>query len=262
MTADVGSPRIEQLSVAPEVGFPGEWYELNSADHFWFQWRIAAALRQFRDCGVATDASMRVLDIGGGRGVVRDQLEARTSWVVDLVELNQTALSAAAPGRGRHLYYDVRDLRPDLLGTYDAAVLYDVIEHIEHPRAVLDAAARHLVPGGLLLLNVPALQPLFSAYDAAAGHYRRYDRPTLLAELSGEEWEVVDVRYWGVALVPLLALRKLLVRGAPGDEAIRRGFGPSGAALAAAMRALMKAELAVASRPPVGASLLLVARRR
>jgi SAM-dependent methyltransferase len=250
---------VEQLSVAPEAGFPGDWYDLNSADHFWFQWRIAAAFRQYRDASLATDVPLRVLDVGGGRGVLRDQLEARTSWLVDLVELNQAALELAAPGRGRHHYYDVRDQRPEFLGTYDAAVLYDVIEHVEHPRELLEAVQRHLKPGGLLLVNVPALQGLFSAFDVAAGHYRRYDRRSLAAEVAG--WDVLDLRYWGFSLVPMLWMRKLLLR-APTDETIRRGFGPPGGFTRACMGALAAVEMALTSRPPVGTSLLLVARRR
>jgi SAM-dependent methyltransferase len=261
MPADRVPARVEQLSAAPQVGFPGEWYDLNAADHFWFHWRIEAALRQFRDCGLPLGAPLRVLDVGGGKGVLRDQVEARTSWTVDLVELNQAALESAAPGRGRHLYYDVRDERPELLGAYDAAILYDVIEHVEHTQPVLEAVRRHLKPSGLLILNVPALQSLFSAFDVASGHYRRYDRPSLLAELPPDRWEVLDLRYWGLALVPMLAVRKALLRD-PGDETIRRGFGPPARFAHACLSSLMRAEMALTSRPPAGTSLLLVARRR
>jgi 2-polyprenyl-3-methyl-5-hydroxy-6-metoxy-1,4-benzoquinol methylase len=261
MSADPARPRVEQLSVAPQSGFPGEWYDLNTADHFWFHWRVEAALRQFRDCRLPLDAPLRVLDVGGGKGILRDQLEARTSWSVDLVELNQAALGSAAPGRGRHLYYDVRDERAELLGSYDAAVLYDVIEHLESTAPLLDAVARHLKPGGHLLVNVPALPSLFSAFDVASGHFRRYRRTSLLAELSADSWEIVDVRYWGLALLPLLAVRKVLLR-APTDETIRRGFGPPSRWVHAGLRGLMSVETALLPVPPVGTSLLLVARRR
>ena len=115
---------IERLSSSPEVGFPGDWYELNSADHFWFEWRIRAALRQWRDCGVPLDRPLRVIDVGGGRGVVREQVEAESAWTVDLVELNRAALEAAAPGRGRRLYYDVLDEAPELVGTYDLSLIH------------------------------------------------------------------------------------------------------------------------------------------
>jgi SAM-dependent methyltransferase len=251
--------RIERLSAVPEVGFPGDWYELNSTDHFWFEWRIAAALRQWRTCGLPLDRPLRVLDVGGGRGVARDQVEAATAWTVDLVELNLAALQSAEPGRGRHLYYDVRDESPSLVGTYDAAILFDVIEHLEDPRAVLESVRRHLRPGGFLLVNVPALQGLFSAYDVAAGHFRRYDRATLPAELARSGWDCVEQRYWGLTLVPLLALRKMLLRSAT-DETIKRGFGAPNRVVHSALQALRKAETLALSRPPIGTSLLMVAR--
>lgn len=261
MDGEGNGRRVEEISAASEVGFPGEWYDFNSADHFWFRWRIEEALRQFRDCGLQLDAPLRVLDVGGGKGILRDQLEANSAWTVDLVELNRAALDAAAPGRGRHLFYDVCDERPELLGSYDAAILYDVIEHVERPAAVLESVRRHLKPGGRLFVNVPALQSLFSAFDVASGHYRRYDRASLLGELAGDRWEVEDVRYWGMALVPMLAVRKMLLRD-PSDETIRRGFGPPSPVVHAALRCVMAVEMAVLPWAPTGTSLLLVARNR
>jgi SAM-dependent methyltransferase len=198
--------------------------------------------------------------VGGGQGVFRDQVETATAWTVDLVDLNGPALEAARQGRGRRLYYDVGDAAPDLLGAYDAAILYDVIEHLLDPQPLLRAVARHLKPGGWLLVNVPALQSLFSAYDVAAGHHRRYDRRTLPAGLSGGGWDVKDVRYWGLSLVPLLAVRKMLLRN-PSPDTIDRGFRPPGRLVHAGLRTLMKAETSLLSRTPTGTSVLLAARR-
>src|SRR5688500_13333664 len=155
MGADARS-RVERLSETPEVTFPGEWYDLTAVDHFWFQWRLAAALRQWRDTGLDLRAPWRVLDVGGGQGVFRDQVEQATAWTVDLVDLNRPALEAARPGRGRTLYYDATDLAPSLASAYDAAILYDVIEHLEDPQPLVRAVGRHLRPGGVLLVNVPA----------------------------------------------------------------------------------------------------------
>ena len=110
-------------------------------------------------------------------------------------------------------------------------------------------------------MNVPALQRLFSAFDVASGHFRRYDRPSLRAELAGGGWELVDAALLGRHAGPAAGLRKMLLR-APTAETIRRGFGPPSRFAHASLRALMKAETAVLARPPVGASLLMVARRR
>jgi SAM-dependent methyltransferase len=258
VNADAG---VERLSDVPEVEFPGEWYDLTAIDHFWFQWRLAAARRQWADCGLALDAPLRVLDVGGGQGVFRDQVERACAWTVDLVDLNRPALEAARPGRGRRLYYDVTDGAPGLTSAYDAAILYDVIEHLEDPQPLIAAVRRHLRPGGWVLVNVPALQSLFSAYDVAAGHFRRYDPRTLRKELPEQEWDVRDVRFWGLSLVPLLMVRRAILR-APSPDTIDRGFRPPGRLVHAALRGLMRTETAVLARPPLGTSVLLAARRR
>jgi SAM-dependent methyltransferase len=55
------------------------------------------------------------------------------------------------------------------------AILYiDVLEHIANDEAELSVAAAHLKPGGALVIMAPAHQWLFSEFDAAIGHYRRY----------------------------------------------------------------------------------------
>lgn len=260
MSGEGREAAVEQLSASPEVGFPGEWYDLNSADHFWFRWRIDEALRQWRSSGLPLDRALRVLDVGGGKGILRDQVEASTAWTVDLVELNRPALAAAAPGRGRHLFYDVREVRPDLAGSYDVAILFDVIEHLEDPQPVLEAVRRHLKPGGILLVNVPSLQALYSSFDAACGHYRRYERATLAAEFDPARWLLLDQRFWGLSLVPLLLIRKMLLRD-PSGETIRKGFGPPGRLAHWMLRCLQRLDMALFTAPPTGSSLLLVARR-
>ncbi len=64
---------------------------------------------------------------------------------------------------------------------FDAALYIDVLEHIEHDHAQLEETTRHLKPGGYVVVLSPAYQWLFSPFDAAIGHYRRYTRTTLLA---------------------------------------------------------------------------------
>ncbi len=251
---------VEILSPRREVPFPAEWYGLSGPGHFWFEWRLAAALAQVRDAGLSTAAPLRALEVGAGTGVLRDQLEAHTSWVVDIADLCFEALREAAPGRGRHLYYDVADERAGLLGAYDVVVLFDVLEHVADTGGFLSAVVHHLRPGGHLLVNVPALPCLFGDYDRAAGHLRRYDAGALRSEFGGVDIEVLDVRFWGLCLVPLLLARRLLVRGGRGST-IRAGFRPPGAIGHSLLKALMRCETPILRRPPLGSSLLLCARR-
>jgi SAM-dependent methyltransferase len=64
---------------------------------------------------------------------------------------------------------------------FDCALYIDVLEHIPDDRAELRRVSAFLRPGGRLIVLAPAHQFLFSAFDEAVGHCRRYSRKALLA---------------------------------------------------------------------------------
>jgi SAM-dependent methyltransferase len=259
--AAAAEPAIEYLSPVAETPFPDDWYAFADASHFWMQWRLAVTLQLCERTGIALDGPLQALDIGGGAGRFREQLESRTRWHVDMTDLNLPALELCAPARGRTLYYDVTQPERPLAGRYDLCFLFDVIEHVPEPGALVAAAIDHLRPGGHLLVNVPALQPLFSAYDVAAGHLRRYSVTTLGAGLALPGAELAAIRYWGLSLVPLLALRRLLAGRRPNADTIRAGFEPPSRLAHEILKGLMRAELALVRDPPVGTSLMAAVRR-
>jgi protein-L-isoaspartate O-methyltransferase len=67
------------------------------------------------------------------------------------------------------------------LTSYDSIVYIDVLEHIESDAAELVRAAELLRPGGSLVVLCPAHQSLYSEFDRAIGHFRRYDAKSLVA---------------------------------------------------------------------------------
>ena len=71
------------------------------------------------------------------------------------------------------------DLAPDEM--FDTALYIDVLEHIEDDTAEVARVCRHLAPGGHLIVLVPAHQALYTPFDAAIGHFRRYTMRQLLA---------------------------------------------------------------------------------
>jgi SAM-dependent methyltransferase len=98
-------------------------------------------------------------------------------------------------------------------GRFSSVLYMDVIEHIEDDRGELTRAAGRLAPGGHLIVLAPAHQWLFTPFDQAIGHYRRYSRPMLRAA-GPPGLELVRLDYLDtVGLLASLA-NKLLLRQA------------------------------------------------
>jgi len=64
---------------------------------------------------------------------------------------------------------------------FDCIVCMNVLEHIRDDHDALTHMLSRLNSGGTLFLLVPAHQGLFTAFDVAAGHYRRYNKESMAA---------------------------------------------------------------------------------
>jgi SAM-dependent methyltransferase len=63
---------------------------------------------------------------------------------------------------------------------FDTILYIDVLEHLSDDAAELFSARRRLAPAGHVIVLAPAHQMLFSAFDSAIGHHRRYSRKSLI----------------------------------------------------------------------------------
>ena len=113
--------------------------------------------------------------------------------------------------------------------SFDAVLYIDVLEHIEDDKGELARAARLLKTGGRLIVLAPAHQALFSAFDKAIGHHRRYDRRSLSACSPPSAWLE---NMWYLDCVGLLASagpRRAQPNGRPPDRSacLRRLVGLS-----------------------------------
>lgn len=221
-------------------------------------------MQQLRDLNFPIHEKLKVLDVGCGTGVFRSQIEAATAWDVDATDLDYNALRQAKPGRGRILYYDILEEKAELKENYDVLMLFDVLEHIEQTQPFIKALLHHLKLGGHLLVNVPALQSLYSRYDEIAGHCKRYTRETLKKEFQAFSLQVKDVRYWGLSNVPVIFARKLWLLFSPEqapEEVIQQGFKPPGRLANEAFLQLMRLEMMMTKRPPLGSSVLMIGEK-
>jgi len=120
-----------------------------------------------------------VLEVGAGLGAntaVLSDLDYR-SWLClepDAALLSQIQL----PGpRHSAVAGAIADLPAD--ARFDSILYIDVLEHIENDAAELQRACDRLNPGGRLIVLSPAHPFLYTPFDKAIGHYRRYTRASL-----------------------------------------------------------------------------------
>ena len=125
----------------------------------------------------------RVLEVGAGIGGTTHTLwnDSVASWTCLEPDPN---LAARLKSRVGHIeptpdciVGTIDDLQSSL--RFDTILYIDVLEHIVDDQGELRSAARYLAPGGSLVVLSPAFQTLFSKFDVAVGHQRRYTSRSL-----------------------------------------------------------------------------------
>lgn len=155
------------------------------------------------EVGAGIGSNTRFLDPGGAERWVC--LDPDPELIARLVEKFGTVLP-------RRAYEAVCGTLESLAGQqFDTIIYIDVLEHIDNDREELNRAASHLRPGGHLIVLSPAHQRLFSPFDAAIGHFRRYNRP-MLRTISPASLRLERMRYLDCAGLILSAANRLLLR--------------------------------------------------
>jgi SAM-dependent methyltransferase len=81
---------------------------------------------------------------------------------------------------------------------FDTVVCLNVLEHVEHDREALQHLYDVLVPGGRVILYVPADQKLFGSIDTTVGHFRRYSKEELDGALRDAGFVIEKSRYLNI----------------------------------------------------------------
>lgn len=176
-----------------------------SQDFFWnrLRWELVSE-NLGSDC-------RRVVDVGAGPGFLGDFLRGRRPemdyWFVEPIEgLESQLLERFGADANR---------RDDDFSGASHVTLMDVLEHQEDDRAFMAELAGKMDPGATLLLTVPAMPSLWSAWDTMLGHYRRYTKATLRGALDTLPLQIEEQSYIFPELIPLAAIRRARLRDAP-----------------------------------------------
>lgn len=247
---------FDQLALVEERHF---WFRARNRLIFQFTERISAGFRP----------GSLILEVGCGTGNVLSVLQKACPMglVVGLELWSEALRYARKRGDAFLVQGDVRQC--PFRNQFDLIGLFDVLEHIDEEQETLDCIWRLLVPGGALLLTVPAHQSLWSYFDEAAHHCRRYSPDEIGSKLSAAGFEVEFQSQFMACLFPLVwTFRKL--------QSFRRRRDPGSAKVLADdefrvvplangfLTGLLNLEvrwLTSGHRLPIGTSVVVVARK-
>jgi hypothetical protein len=185
----------------------------HSRNFFWHRLRWSAVARY-----LPKDRPFALVDVGAGIGLVadflaRDRPQARYQFVEPIESLESHLEQIHGPEANR------RGAR-----VFDAeyVVLLDVLEHQPDDGAFIADLSARMQPGARLVITVPALPQLWSNWDAALGHFRRYNKKSLRQSLGQPELEIIETSYLFPEMLPLGVVRRWQRgpgRSAPTDSA-------------------------------------------
>jgi SAM-dependent methyltransferase len=193
-------------------GFPGARYDPAYFDqlvriedrHFWFHTRnriLSALAAQITN---SFSPGGKVLEIGCGNGnVLRHLQQACSGHMVVGIDAFAEGLRLA---RRRNCPCLVRGdaIQHPFRARFDLVGLFDVLEHVPEDERLLGQVRCMLRPGGVLLLTVPARKSLWSYFDEASGHCRRYELDELQRKLVQSGYQVEYLTPYMLTLLPLM----------------------------------------------------------
>jgi hypothetical protein len=165
---------------------------------FWHRLRWRATSKW-----VPAKSDVALLDVGAGTGLLGELLQQYRPRVrYSFIEPVQSFESHMEQRWGT----EHNAARREDLSAYSIVTLFDVIEHVPDDFGFLNDLLLRTSPGTRFVITVPALPRLWSQWDVALGHYRRYTRRTLQQLLARLPVDVDEVSY----LFPELVVASLI----------------------------------------------------
>ncbi len=235
----------------------------NAEDHLWWYRALHAYLL---DAFATSNAlpGTPVLDAGCGSGGLLRTLGAAEPQRrrVGLERLEQAAARARIKSRSEVVVGTVNTL-PFKDSSFGAIFSADVLYHRDvDPQLAARESLRCLMPGGVLLVNVPAFQWLSSYHDQRVHGARRFSRQQLKGLLIDAGFTRIALHYWNSLLFPIMVARRLRpsANHTANDTASDVGQLPNALNTAlASIVALERKLIQWGLRFPAGGSLLAIA---
>ena len=176
-------------------------------DTLWWYRGMEAITRRVLERIYAPRHGLNILDAGCGTGAAMGYLA--DYGVVTGVDLSEHALQFSRQrGRKRLTRGSVADL-PFRTGTFDLVTSFDVLcsQGVDDAQALREFG-RVLVPGGRVILRLPACNWLRGAHDAAVDVRHRYSAGEISAKAADAGLAVDQISYANMWLFPLAVLKR------------------------------------------------------
>ena len=152
--------------------------------------RNNAIEKLIRKCQVVNkEEHFRLLEFGAGKGEFLNRFKEETFFTTIAVEEDSSYRLCLSE------YHEVYEKIEDVPGEIDFIFLIDVLEHLKEDEYFLNTFHDKLKKGGTLFLYVPARMELYSEFDKAIGHYRRYSKKELVEKVLKAGFQVEECRY-------------------------------------------------------------------
>jgi SAM-dependent methyltransferase len=186
-------------------------------------------LARFLYSQIRRELGHRVIDAGAGVGLFTRILSEDGRRVVALEGDPELLVSLRSRVASWGEVYSCDLAATSGLPSFDAcdsAICINVAEHIRDDRRALVNLRQRVVPGGRLVILVPAHPWLYNELDRAIGHYRRYTRESLERLVAESGWKLESTNYFNaLSILPWFVTGSIFRRGAPGSSLIRLGGG-------------------------------------
>lgn len=165
--------------------------------HFWFTHRNKIILGEILKWSIKSKDKLYILEIGAGSGNISRYLKLK-GFRVDASDMYESAIGCFKNHVDNAFIFNVLsgEISENCKGKYDFVIIGDVIEHLNDPSSALKKIKQFLKINGCILVTVPALKELWSEYDSACGHKRRYTKNILDDELNRSGLIVKEIRYF------------------------------------------------------------------
>lgn len=190
-----------------QVSYPADAHLLtrNLEDNsFWYRHRTGMIIKAIKKFVAGTPV---IYDLGGGNGPITKALMDEGYSCV-LVEAMPDAVAMA---KARNIEITIQSSIQDFKETgLPVVLLADVLEHIENDFAMLHQLYNQILPGGTIVITVPAFNHLTTDIDKEIGHFRRYSIEDLSKKLTTTGFTIKHKTYFfSLLYLPFLFFRLL-----------------------------------------------------